>query len=117
VVSDDFNLPAGTLRLRREGSDGGHKGLQSIISELGTKAFPRLRLGIGPVPEGMDPADYVLGPITDMEQTVEMVKRAARGIERLLEEGFDKAQSWLNSVPETESAGPPPGLDRFSSGS
>jgi PTH1 family peptidyl-tRNA hydrolase len=60
VVVDDFALPFGRLRLRSDGRHGGHNGLRSIQEALGGATYPRLRLGIGPVPEGMDPADYVL---------------------------------------------------------
>lgn len=60
VVSDEFQLHLGRIRLRRKGSDGGHKGLKSVVRTLGTEDFPRLRLGIGPVPEGVDPMDFVL---------------------------------------------------------
>ena len=60
VVCDDIALPAGQLRLRMKGSDGGQKGLRSIIDALGTSSFLRLRLGVGEPPEGMDASDYVL---------------------------------------------------------
>ena len=60
VVTDDFNLPLGRLRLRMAGSDGGQNGLRSVIYELGTELFPRLRVGIGPPRADLDPADFVL---------------------------------------------------------
>ena len=61
VICDDFSIPLGKTRLRMKGSSGGHKGLQSIIEHTGSTEFPRLRMGIGPVPPGMDPSDFVLG--------------------------------------------------------
>ena len=61
VVCDDFNLPLSTLRFRPQGSAGGQKGLADIIRNLGTEAVPRLRIGIGPVPERFAAADFVLG--------------------------------------------------------
>ena len=67
VVSDDFNLPLGTIRIKSRGSSGGHKGLASIINEIGTEEFPRLRIGIGPVPENTDPMNFVLGEFTSQE--------------------------------------------------
>jgi PTH1 family peptidyl-tRNA hydrolase len=63
VVHDDLDLPFGAIRLRAAGSAGGHRGLQSIIDELDTQEFARLRFGIGRPPEGEDAALYVLGLI------------------------------------------------------
>ncbi len=60
VVCDDFLLDFGRVRLRRGGSDGGHNGLASVLEELGTEAVPRLRVGVGPVPEGGNDIDFVL---------------------------------------------------------
>jgi PTH1 family peptidyl-tRNA hydrolase len=67
VVVDDVALPFGTLRLREEGSSGGHNGLKSIEESLGTKAFARLRLGVGK-PEGLSLSDYVLSPFEETEE-------------------------------------------------
>ena len=67
VVVDDFNLPLGAIRIRSRGSDGGHNGLISLIEELGTEEFPRLRIGIGPLAK--DPVvDYVLGAFEPEER-------------------------------------------------
>lgn len=60
VVCDDFSLIYGQIRLREQGSDGGHNGLASIIEHLGTKEFSRLRLGIGPIPAHKNTVDFVL---------------------------------------------------------
>jgi peptidyl-tRNA hydrolase, PTH1 family len=74
VVCDDFNLKFGAFRLRKQGSAGGQKGLQSIIQTLHTEAFARLRLGIGPVPEGADNSDFVLqGFRADEHQELESI--------------------------------------------
>jgi PTH1 family peptidyl-tRNA hydrolase len=68
VVMDDLSLPPGTVRLRAQGSAGGHNGLQDIIDRLGTDQFPRLRVGIGSdFPRGRQ-VDYVLTPFTAQEQ-------------------------------------------------
>lgn len=67
VICDDLNLPLGRLRMRRKGSSGGHKGLESIIYELGSSEFPRLRIGIGP-PPGAEARDYVLSPFLKGEE-------------------------------------------------
>ncbi|ARA93218.1 MAG: aminoacyl-tRNA hydrolase [Bacteroidetes bacterium] len=79
VVYDDLNLPLGTVRLRPGGSAGGHNGVQSIIDELGSDAFPRLRIGIGSdFPRGGQ-VDYVLSPFeADEEPLVEEAVALAR---------------------------------------
>jgi PTH1 family peptidyl-tRNA hydrolase len=68
VVCDDFNLPLAKLRFRSQGSAGGQKGLEDIVKRLGTGEFSRLRIGIGPVPDSWDGADYVLGKFTPSER-------------------------------------------------
>jgi PTH1 family peptidyl-tRNA hydrolase len=68
VVCDDFNLPLGKLRVRTKGTAGGQRGLEDIIRCLGTSEFARLRIGIGPVPERWDPADFVLSKFTAEER-------------------------------------------------
>ncbi len=70
VLCDDFNLDSGTLRIRRRGSDGGHNGLASLIMQLESEDFARLRLGIGPLPPGADTVDFVLGEMTKKEKEV-----------------------------------------------
>ncbi len=64
VVCDDMNLEQGKLRLRRRGGDGGHNGIKSVIGVLGTKEFPRMRIGIGHPPDGINDVEYVLGKMT-----------------------------------------------------
>ncbi|HYM90434.1 MAG TPA: aminoacyl-tRNA hydrolase [bacterium] len=68
VVHDEMDLSLGHLRLRRGNGPGGHNGVRSIIEELGTGMFPRLRLGIGRPPAGEDPAEFVLGRFTPEER-------------------------------------------------
>jgi PTH1 family peptidyl-tRNA hydrolase len=98
VVCDDIALPHGVLRLRKKGSDGGHNGLKSIIASLGTKRFPRLRLGVGPVPEGADASDFVLEPMTetDVATSAKMIREGVKCIETLLEQGVDVAMTRFN---------------------
>jgi PTH1 family peptidyl-tRNA hydrolase len=67
IVCDDFNLPLAKLRVRPSGSSGGQKGLDNIILRLGTEDIPRLRIGVGPVPEHFNGADFVLGKFTRQE--------------------------------------------------
>ena len=68
VIYDDLDIPLGTLRYRRAGSNGGHRGLGSIIQRVGTREIPRLRLGIGRPPGRMDAAAYVLQDFSTQEQ-------------------------------------------------
>ena len=69
VIVDDFNLPLGMIRVRRNGSDGGHNGLKSIIEQIG-EDFPRLRIGIGPRPETSKVIDFVLGKFSSSEEII-----------------------------------------------
>ncbi|BCV23520.1 aminoacyl-tRNA hydrolase [Gelria sp. Kuro-4] len=99
VVSDDLDLPLGRLRLRARGSHGGHRGLLSIISELGTSDFARLRLGIGR-PEGSESAkDKVLGAFSEEEGRIldEVIVAAAAAIRTWLAEGAAAAMNRHNS--------------------
>lgn len=97
VVLDDMNLPPGTIRLRPGGSDGGHKGLRSILQIFGTADVPRLRVGIGP-PEGMDAVNWVLSPFPEPLQPViaSAIKTAADCVETYLAEGLEVAMQRYN---------------------
>jgi peptidyl-tRNA hydrolase, PTH1 family len=99
VVCDDFAIPWGRLRFRRKGSSGGHNGLESVIQALGTQEFPRLRVGVGPVPEGADPADYVLRPLSKARME-ELAAKAADGLRAALEQGLDPAMNKFNAAEE-----------------
>jgi PTH1 family peptidyl-tRNA hydrolase len=98
IVCDDFNLPLGKLRFRREGSAGGQKGLADIIQSLGTEEFGRLRLGIGPVPERWDAADFVLGRFDAVEREAikASVERAADGVVCWAAEGIAASMNQFN---------------------
>lgn len=96
VVCDDVTAQPGRLRLRRKGSAGGHNGLKSIIQQLGTDQFPRIKMGVGPKPHpDYDLADWVLGKFSpeDSKLMDEAAEKAAEAIEVLLQEGFDKASN------------------------
>ena len=69
VIYDDISLDVGQLRIRKKGSAGGHNGIKSIISHLGTNVFPRIKVGVGEKPSGYDLADYVLGHFSKDEQS------------------------------------------------
>lgn len=97
VISDDFALPLGTLRLRKTGSDGGHNGLASIIEHVGSPGFPRLKLGIGPIPPHFDPADFVLSKFSKDEIKIveKMEADSVRVIKTIFSEGWEKAASTM----------------------
>ena len=70
VIFDDIDLDVGRIRVRRKGSAGGHNGMKSIISHLGSMEFPRIKIGVGAKPAGYDLADYVLGHFTRADQEI-----------------------------------------------
>ncbi len=98
IVSDDFALPFGELRLRGQGSSGGHNGLKSIEEVLGTQNYCRLRCGIGE-PEEAAAKQYVLEEFTIEERKTlpEFIARAVLAIEEWLSLGVDKAMKSVNS--------------------
>ncbi|MGI9952552.1 aminoacyl-tRNA hydrolase [Moorellaceae bacterium AZ2] len=89
VLLDDLDLEPGRLRVRAKGSSGGHRGLGSVLSALGTDMVPRVRIGIGRPPAGQDPADYVLEPFTDEEWSLvgPVLLKAAKAARFWLEGG------------------------------
>jgi PTH1 family peptidyl-tRNA hydrolase len=99
VVYDDLDLPPGTLRVRPEGGSGGHKGMHSIIEQLGSSDFARLRIGIGRPPGQMDAAAYVLQDFSadEMPLIEKALERAVAAIETWLVEGVVMAMSRHNS--------------------
>ncbi len=99
VICDDFALQLGRLRLRKKGSDGGHNGLKSIMEQLGTSSYPRLRLGVGPLPEDSDQADFVLTGFSAREKRIaeQMANRAADCVETRLLAGFAEAMNLYNT--------------------
>ncbi|HLO31269.1 MAG TPA: aminoacyl-tRNA hydrolase [Anaerolineales bacterium] len=98
VAHDDLDLPFGTIRIRPGGGPGGQKGMASTIEQLGTKDFPRLRLGIGRPPGRMDPSDYVLQNFSreEMKLLSEIVDRAADAALTFVIEGLNKAMNKYN---------------------
>ena len=100
VLSDDINLDVGRMRLRENGSDGGQKGLRSIISRLGTDNFPRIRFGVGKKPHpDYDMADWVLGNFSenDKKALFDTFPVAYEGLEKLLCGDVDGAMQVCNS--------------------
>lgn len=104
VVSDDFYLDFGHLRLRSKGSDGGHNGLASIIEELKTKNFARMRLGIGAPERKEEAVDFVLGEFHPKEKEAlpDFVQKAVECCLVWLNEGTAKAMKQFNKRTEDE---------------
>lgn len=98
VISDDFHLPLGTIRIRRQGSSGGHHGLESIIDSLGTTQFARIRVGIGE-PDGEEVVDYVLRefPENELEIIKDSCDKATQAVNDILELGINQAMNRFNS--------------------
>ena len=99
VIYDDLDLPLGRLRLRLSGSAGGHKGIESTISHLGSQQFPRLRLGIGQPGLKGETISYVLSRFAPDEIPLvsEVVQLAVEVVEKGLDQGLEKAMSLYNS--------------------
>ena len=98
IVTDDINLPPGSVRIRKSGGPGGHNGLKSIITALGTNEFPRVRIGVGTTEVFGGQVDHVLG--TFEPATLELVKaasvRASDAITMVVSGGIDNAMNQFN---------------------
>ncbi|MBR1956300.1 MAG: aminoacyl-tRNA hydrolase [Bacteroidales bacterium] len=102
VISDDLNIPFGTLRLRKNGSAGGHNGLTNINELIGTQEYARIRMGIGNDFGRGQQVDYVLGELSaeEKEQMPELCKRVIDGIKAWALMGPDRAMNTLNTKPK-----------------
>ena len=99
VVSDDVSLPVGTIRVRAEGSAGGHNGLKSVISRLGSQEFPRVKIGVGAKPHpDYDLADWVLSAFSSQEEALigPAVEKAAAAVLELIKNGPQSAAARYN---------------------
>jgi PTH1 family peptidyl-tRNA hydrolase len=101
VIYDELDLPQGTIRLRPRGSAGGHRGMLSIIEHLGTREFPRLRVGIGRPPGRMEPKAYVLQDfgVSEQELMDEVYGRVVSAVESLVVDGIREAMNRYNARP------------------
>ncbi len=99
VVVDDFNLPFGTVRFRKGGSHGGHNGLKSIAALAGTQ-YPRLRVGVGPLPPKIAVIDFVLGEFSEQEEQIlqKLIPETVKAVRYYLDNGIDQAMNRFNSV-------------------
>ncbi|MFQ5574877.1 MAG: aminoacyl-tRNA hydrolase [Terriglobia bacterium] len=98
VVHDDLDLGVGEIRVKRGGSGGGHRGIESIINRLGTDSFGRVRIGIGRPPGRQDPADFVLRRFGkhELEIVDEAVERAGDAVVAIVREGLPEAMNRFN---------------------
>lgn len=98
VISDDLALPFGTIRLRPQGSHGGHNGLRSIIDLLGTNEFTRLRIGIMPEHPVANARNFVLENFSKSEtpEVEKLLEKAADAIHSIVRDGIDKAMADFN---------------------
>lgn len=98
VVHDDMDIPLGRIKIVRSGGSGGHNGVDSIIETLGTREFPRLKIGIGrPLPQ-QKPEHYVLEPFSFEEIAIlkETLKKAAKASEAIVRQGIEEAMNLFN---------------------
>jgi PTH1 family peptidyl-tRNA hydrolase len=98
IASDDLDIPFGTIRIRASGGAGGQRGVASTIERLGTKDFPRIRIGIGRPPGRMDPADYVLQniPRDEMSTLSDVLDHAADAVLAFVKDGLNKSMNQFN---------------------
>ena len=104
VVCDDLDLELGRVRIRGGGSSGGHRGLKSIIEELGSQGFSRLRMGIGRPRGGVEPAEYVLSAFSLKEkaEVADMVTKALDCCLSWLSAGIEPTMNKFNKRSENE---------------
>ena len=104
VISDDLNIPFGTLRLRKNGSAGGHNGLTNINEMIGTQNYARIRVGIGNEFGRGQQVNYVLGELCKEElmEMEEISKRVIEGVKAWATIGADRAMNMVNTKPKAE---------------
>jgi len=98
VAYDDLDIPLGEIRVRKTGRPGTHKGMISIVGEIRTEEFPRIRIGIGPCPAGRDAAEYVLEPFRRDERPLvdRSLGEAVDALEMILDGRIDRAMTRYN---------------------
>jgi PTH1 family peptidyl-tRNA hydrolase len=98
VIYDDLDLPLGTVKLRLKGSSGGHRGVKSIIEQIKTENFPRLKIGIGRPQNKKEVVDYVLSPFTKDERYIleKVISHSTECILNVLKYGIDKSLNFCN---------------------
>jgi PTH1 family peptidyl-tRNA hydrolase len=98
VIYDDVSLDFGKIRIRLNGSDGGHNGVKNIIKILGTKDFPRIRIGVDKKPDYMNLADYVLSKFSkeEMYDLYKILDHVSNAIQMILEDNIEKSMNQYN---------------------
>jgi PTH1 family peptidyl-tRNA hydrolase len=106
VIYDDLDIPVGEVRLRPGGGSGTHNGMRSIVSALGRDDFPRIRVGIGPLPPGWDLVNYVLADVPAEQQPLlfTALNRAADAVEIILRDGLEAAMNQTNQKRKSHAA-------------
>ncbi|MCQ2158513.1 MAG: aminoacyl-tRNA hydrolase [Bacteroidales bacterium] len=102
VICDDINLPFGSIRMRKGGSDGGHNGLKNIAEMTGTQQYARIRLGVGHDFSQGAQVDYVLGELSEDERKAvpEIAAKVIQGVQDWIFVGADRAMNALNFRPD-----------------
>ena len=98
VIYDDIDLPTGSIRIRKSGGAGTHNGMKSVVEQLGTKDFVRIRIGVGGAEEGEDLVDRVIGKVPKAEQELldEAACEAAKAAKDIITDGVDNAMNRHN---------------------
>jgi PTH1 family peptidyl-tRNA hydrolase len=98
VVYDDIDIPLGQIRVRKEGSGGTHNGMRSVIGELGTDAFARIRVGIGPLSDKEEATRFVLMPFAEEEGRIlkKSLAKAAEALDMIIAGRIDQAMNEFN---------------------
>ena len=98
IIYDDMDIESGIIKIRKKGNSGSHNGMKSIIENLGTIEFPRIRIGIGRPFENEDKIKYVIGKLSNKtkEELEVGVKKAADAVEEILKNGIDTAMNKFN---------------------
>lgn len=98
VVYDDLDIPLGDIRVRKRGSPGSHRGLSSVVEAIGTTAFPRIRVGIGPLESGLEATEYVLSAFEQEEKPCfeQGLAKAQEALEMVLDGEIERAMNLFN---------------------
>ncbi|MDD3115340.1 MAG: aminoacyl-tRNA hydrolase [Anaerovibrio sp.] len=113
VAHDDMDIPAGSIRIRKKGSDGGHNGIKSLIAHLGSQSFGRVRIGVGRPLSGWSVIDHVLSPFSaeDMPKVQAAVDYLLPAVECMVLEGADNAMNKYNPRKQKKQRAERPGTE------